>query len=84
MSKLVNPMTVMPDELESGDVMIAVVTLHVVRRGDGLVFRMYCCDYPPQMHADVPQGNRLGRNERAVMRELFPVVAWAGIEPDLF
>jgi len=47
MSKLVNRVKVRPVEICAGDVMVAVVTLHVVEHGDGLAFRMYCCDdYP--------------------------------------
>lgn len=84
MSRIVNPVTVKPDELEPGDVMVVTVTLHVVKRGDGLVFRIYRCGYPPQVHEGVPQGSRIGVHEWEVAQELFPVVAWAGIEPDVF
>jgi len=81
MSKLVNPVTVTPPELRKGGrvVMAVVVTCHVTERG----YRLYRCPYPPEECEGVPQGDRIGEEE-AVMQQLFPVVGWAGIEPDLW
>ena len=84
MSRIVNPVTVHASDLKPGDVMAVVVTLHVVKCGDELAFRMYRCPYPAQEHEGIPQGDRIGCEEKKVARELFPVVCWAGMEPDLF
>lgn len=85
MSKLVNSVSVRPDELNSGNVMAVTVTLHVQRTAHGLVFRMYRCGYPPQTHDGIPQGSRIGppEQEQVVMETLFPVVGWAGGEADV-
>ena len=82
MSRIVNPVTVRPNELTTGDVAITTVTLHIVEYGDGLAYRMYQCAHPMQVYDGIPQGSRLGEGEEAVMRELFPVVGWAGIVRD--
>lgn len=85
MSRLVSLVTVQPDELKAGDVMAVVVTLHVIKRGDGLTFRVYRCGYPPQVAEGIPQGSRVSPvHDREIMQGLFPVVGWADIEPDLF
>lgn len=82
MSRLVDSVYVRPDELKSGDVLVAVVTLHVMQRGDDFVFRMYRCSHPPQEHEGIPQGSRIA-DEKELAQQLFPVVGWAEIEPDL-
>lgn len=80
MQRLVNSTYVIrPDELTPGDVMVAVVTLHITERG----FRMYRCTYPPPEYKGIPQGSRLGEREKEVATMLFPVAIWADLEPDL-
>lgn len=80
--QIVNPVIIRANELRTGDIMVAVVTCHVTKRGNGLVYRLYRCPYPPETHEGIPQGNRI-IDEEPVMRQLFPVVGWANIEPDL-
>jgi hypothetical protein len=62
--------------------MVVTVTLHVIKHGDGLAYRMYRCGYPPAVHEGIPQGSRLGVFEWEAMKALFPAVGWAEIEPD--
>ena len=77
---LVNPVTVRPYELKHGDVMVVTVTVHIVERDGDLFFRMYRCDYPPQMHDGIPQGSRIfGESVAGV---LMPVLAYANIRQD--
>lgn len=83
MSRIVNPVVIRPDELMHGDVLVVTVALHIIKCKDGYTFRAYRCDYPPQKADGIPQGNRLGTFEGEVMQELFPVVYWAGIQPDV-
>lgn len=83
MRRLVNPVTVLASDLTHGDVMAIVITLHVIKRGDNHVFRMYRCGHPPQEHEGIPQGHRIG-HEKEIAQELFPIVGWAGMKPDLF
>ena len=84
MTRIVNPYTVRPMELEPGDVMVRTVALHVLPGRDGgwLFYRMYVCDWPdPRLSDGVPQGTRMeGKPE--TMMELFPVVGYAGANPD--
>lgn len=82
MSKLVNPVTVGPSELAAGDVMVVVVTCHIMQCGDGLSYRLYRCGYPPPEIKGIPQGSRI-LGEKEVAQSLFPVVGWAGAEPDI-
>lgn len=79
---LTNPVTVRPQEVQEGNlVMAVVVTCHVVKRGGKTFYRLYRCGYPAQEHDGVPQGSRIA-GEKAVAEQLFPVVGWAGCEPD--
>lgn len=83
MSRLVNPVAVRPDELRHGDVLVVTVALHVMERGDERIFRVYRCDYPPQVADGIPQGSRVSViHEKVVADALFPVVDWAGAMPD--
>jgi len=81
--RIVNPISIRPDEVRAGDVMICTVTLHVFAgRGDGLLYRMYRCPHNGPELDRIPQGSRMG-DEKAVQEQLFPVVGWAGARPDL-
>lgn len=82
--RLVNPVSVRPNKLQSGDVMVVTVTCHVNQGpGDSLLYRLYRCPYPPRgsMDEKVPQGTRIG-DEEAVATQLFPVVKSAKGIPD--
>lgn len=85
MTRIVNPYTVKPVELEPGDVMVRTVALHVLpgRKDGELLYRLYECAWPdPQLSDGVPQGTRIYDYKDQVMQELFPVVGWAGAKPD--
>lgn len=81
--RLVNPVSVAPMDLQSGDVMAVVVTCHVCRGLGNMIYRLYRCPYPPRdsMLEGIPQGARIG-NEEAVAAQLFPVVRSAKGIPD--
>lgn len=80
--RLVNPVSVRPNELQSGDVMAVIVTCHVTRWPDGLRYRVYRCPYDdPETPTGIPQGARIG-DEEAVASQLFPVVRYAKAIPD--
>jgi hypothetical protein len=75
-----------PDELKSGDVLVCTVTLHVGYRTDDEgkpMFRVYRCNYPPQVSSGIPQGSCLtSEGAEAMAEHLFPVVRWAGFKPE--
>ena len=78
-----NPMTIKPHEIRAGNVVMAVtVTCHVVKCGNETVYRLYRCAYPPDTYDGTPQGSRIG-NEEEVAEQLFPVVTWSDVEPDV-
>jgi hypothetical protein len=79
--------SVRPDEVESGDVFVAVVAVHVTKRyGGKLVYRAYRCLYP-NFETDedgVPQGARIYSGEDVVVESLMPLLKWANVELDDF
>lgn len=80
MTRIVNPNTIRPDELKPGDVMVAVVALHVQHHGPPY-FTMYHCPMDGRRsHDGVPQGNKIFDNCEALAKALFPVVLHAGME----
>lgn len=79
--RLVNPVSVHPNELQTGDVMAVIVTCHVCRGLGNMIYRLYCCPYPATLDKGIPQGRRI-RNEEAVATQLFPVVRSAKAIPD--
>ena len=86
--RIVDPFTVLPKDLQAGDVMVCTIALHVLPDWNGdtrhLVYRLYRSPWPSQQLDDygVPQGTRMG-NEKAIMQGCFPVAGYAGAEPDL-
>jgi len=85
MSELVNSMRVTPVELrEGGKVMAVTVTCHVIKRGGGCYYRLYCGAYLPDEYGGIPQGARVGGDVEAIVQQLFPVIMWSDIEPDEF
>ncbi len=81
-----NLYTVKPFELEPGDVLLAVVKLMVTHEKDAMgrpLYRLYRCVYPADTDTmyqeDVPQGSSISESEEAIVNELFPVVANAGM-----
>lgn len=80
--RLVNPVSVRPNELQGGDVMAVTVTCHIFSGSDSLVYRLYRCQWPVERwRIGIPQGSRIG-NEEAVATQLFPVVRYAKGIPD--
>lgn len=70
---LKNFYTIGPDDIETGDVFVAAVTLHVVgKEKDGtLRIRMYRCQHEGD---GIPQGTRLDQeSELLFSKALFPV-----------
>ena len=55
---------------EPGDVFVCVVTCHISEMG----YRLYRCEFPPQMSGDVPQGSAMYDTDE-VVRQLFPIVS---------
>ena len=85
MSQVVSFYNVSPDDLKCGDVLVCTVTLHVGWHMDSEgkpMYRVYRCDYPPQVSDGIPQGANLGAFQQQVAEALFPVVQLAGLNPD--
>ena len=81
MNEILNPVTVIPSDLKSGDVMAVIVTCHITRSPTGLRYRLYRCPYPDSVHNGIPQGGRIA-GEGAIASQLFPVLGYAGATPD--
>lgn len=66
--------SVKPNELKEGDVLICLITAHIMH--DGSV-RVYRCPYPNAQISDdgIPQGNKVG-DENSTIKDIFPVLAW--------
>lgn len=84
---VVNFYNTRPDELQSGDVLVCVVTLHVGYRLDSKgrpTYRMYRCDWPDTQEGDggIPQGSNIDQDTKKVAEALFPVVGWANLIPE--
>lgn len=65
--------TTRPDELKPGDVLVCVVTLHVMyhtKKGKP-VYRMYRARYEGD---DIPQGSNIISDVKKVGESLFPVI----------
>jgi hypothetical protein len=82
-----NALTIHPDEVQTGDTFVAVVTIHVTKKTQQgeLLIRGYRSRWPdPDMVAGVPQGPQidpilLG----SIVEVVAPVLAWAGAKPDI-
>lgn len=80
--RLVNAYSILPGEIQAGDVMLFIVKAMVVRPG---IYRLYRCPYPPRLaggDSEIPQGSRI-INEQEVGEVLFPSLA-AVAEPDTY
>lgn len=75
--RLVNAYTILPDAIQTGDVMLFTVKALVVRPG---IYRLYRCTFQGHASEEVPQGSRI-INEREVCETLFPTLALVA-EPD--
>ena len=79
--RLVNPYTVRPGELKSGDVLVFTVTCHIIERANNRIeARIYRCPYDGPTFEGIPQGSRTAyymQDEEALLRNLFPVVLHA-------
>lgn len=82
---IVNPMNVRPNELKSGDVMLATVICYIDRWDDQIIAKIYKAKYP-FVNSDplsIPQGPKVAEvtSEKSpgydLMRLLFPVVMYA-------
>ena len=82
---VVNPQTVLPNELKSGDVMIVTVVCYIDKWDDQIIAKIYRAKYP-FVNSDplsIPQGPKVaevtsdGSPGFDVMRLLFPVVMYA-------
>ena len=80
---IVNPQTVRPDELKSGDVMLVTVVCYIDKRDDQIMAKIYKAPYPNTSHNAIPQGPKVAEvtSEKSegfdLMRRLFPVVMYA-------
>ena len=86
---IVNPQTVRPDELKSGDVMIVTVVCYIDKWDDQIMAKIYKAPYPNPDYinlnepGDIPQGPKVaevtseGSPGFDLMRLLFPVVMYA-------
>ena len=55
---------------EPGDVFVCVVTCHIDERG----YKLYRCEYPPDLYDSIPQGEGMSDTSEVVKR-LFPIVS---------
>ena len=80
---IVNPQTVRPDELKSGDVMIVTVVCYVDKWDNQIMAKIYKAPYPSPNPNSIPQGPKVAEvtSEKSpgfdLMRLLFPVVMYA-------
>ena len=85
---IVNPQTVRPNELKSGDVMIVTVVCYVDKWDDQIMAKIYKAkylnpDYLNEPGIGIPQGPKVAEvtSEKSagfdLMRLLFPVVMYA-------
>lgn len=68
MTRVVDAYNVLPQDIESGDIMMFVIKAMVTRPG---LYRIYRCRYEG---SEVPQGPRI-LNEEKVCEQLFPSLA---------
>ena len=81
--KIVDPRTVRPNELESGDVMMATVVCYIDKWDNQIMAKIYKAPFPGSDIASIPQGPKVAEitSEKSegydLMRLLFPVVMYA-------
>jgi len=79
---IVNPQTVRPNELKSGDVMILTVVCYIDKWDDQIMAKIYKAPFPSDPDS-IPQGPKVaevtseGSPGFDLMRLLFPVVMYA-------
>jgi hypothetical protein len=81
---VVDSYTLRPDEVSTGQVMIATVTIHLdyPTRDGKPTYRVYKCRYGGQESGGIPQGSKLlPEQAKAVAEALFPVVTYAELVP---
>lgn len=77
--RVVNAYSILPDEIQAGDVLLFTVKAMVVRPGFYRIYRCSC-----NSGEDIPQGSRLPpEQERAVCKVLFPSLALVA-DPDIW
>ena len=79
---IVDPRTIRPNELKSGDVMLLTVVCYIDRWDDQIIAKIYKAPYPGPNSNSIPQGPKVAdvvSEESAgydLMRLLFPVVMY--------
>ena len=77
---IVDPRTIRPDELKSGDVMLVTVVCYIDKWDDQIMAKIYKSPYPGPNSNSIPQGPKVAEvtSEKSegfdLMRLLFPVV----------
>lgn len=81
---IVNPQTVRPDELKSGDVMMVTVVCYIDKFDDQIMAKIYKAKFKEDQEVSlIPQGPKVAEvtGEKSagfdLMRLLFPVVMYA-------
>ena len=80
--RIVNPITIRPNELKSGDVMMVTVVCYIERWDDQILAKIYKAPYPNTSHNAIPQGPKIAEvvsedsDGYDLMRLLFPVVMY--------
>lgn len=81
--KIVDPRSVRPNELESGDVMLVTVVCYIDKWDDQIMAKIYKAKFPSDPNSLIPQGPKVAEitSEKSpgydLMRLLFPVVMYA-------
>ena len=79
---IVDPRTIRPYELKSGDVMMLTVVCYIERRNGSLIAKLYKSPFPYEGDSEIPQGPQVAEItcEKSegydLMRLLFPVVMY--------
>ena len=79
---IVDPRTIRPSELKTGDVMLVTVVCYIERWDDQILAKIYKTPYPNTSQIAIPQGPKVAEvdSEKSegydLMRLLFPVVMY--------